>query len=111
MIEIRWMEVGDKGSDHTCSLSSVSCFSCVASHSLDSVLCTPGTGVGGVALLTEVRRTGPLVVEATLGGTADLALSAGLERVGGGMEGEEDDTRFGCWTGVLVAVVVMIYKK
>jgi hypothetical protein len=102
---------GDKGGDHTCSLSSVSCLSCVANHSLDSVLFAPVVGFGGVALLREVRRTGPLTVEATLGGTADLALSVGLESVGGDREGDEDETRFGCWTGVLVAVVVMIYKK
>lgn len=43
----------------------------------------------------EVRRTGPLVVEVTLGGTADLALSAGLEGGGGGREGEADEIRLG----------------
>ena len=72
---------------------------------------TPVVGFGGVALLTELRRTGPLVVEATLGGTADLALNAGLESVGGLREGDEDEMRFGFWDGVLVAVVAMIYRK
>lgn len=50
-------------------------------------------------------------MEATLGGTADLALSTGLEGVGGGREGNEDEMRFGLWDGVLVAVVAMIYWK
>lgn len=68
-------------------------------------------GFGGVALLTELRRTGPLVVETTLGGTADLALSAGLESVGGVREGDEVDVRFVFWGDVLVAVVAMIYRK
>ena len=44
----------------------------------------------------EVRRTGPLAVEVTLGGTADLALRAALEGVGGGREGDEEETRLGC---------------
>lgn len=68
-------------------------------------------GFGGVALRTEVRRIGPLAVDATLGGTADLALSAGLESVGGVREGEEDVIRLGFWAGVLVAVVAMVYRK
>jgi len=59
----------------------------------------------------EPRRAGPLTVEATLGGTADLALSAGLESVGGEREGDEDEMRFGLWDGVLVAVVAIIYQK
>lgn len=102
----------DKESEGTCSLRSVSSFSCVASHSLDSGPLTPVVGFVGVALLTELRRTGPLTVEATLGGTADLALRAGLERGGGeGREGDEEDTRFECWGDVLVAVVAIIYKK
>ena len=71
---------------------------------------TPFVWLGGVGLLREPRRTGPLVVEATLGGTADLALSAGLDSVGGGREGDEDGMRLGFW-GVLVAVVAMIYGK
>jgi hypothetical protein len=78
---------------------------------LDSVAFAPVVGFGGVALLTELRRSGPLTVEVTLGGTADLALSAGLESVGGDMEGDEDETRFGCWSGVLVAVVAMVYGE
>lgn len=68
-------------------------------------------GFGGVALRTEVRRIRPLVVEATLGGTADLALSAGLESVGGVREGDEDEMRLEFWCGVLVAVVAMVYRK
>jgi hypothetical protein len=92
-------------------LSSVSCLSCVASHSLVSMPFTPAVWFGGVALLTEARRTGPLTVEVTLGGTADLALSAGLESVGGPREGDEDETRLGGWGGVLVAVVAIIYRK
>lgn len=69
-------------------------------------------GFGGVALLTELRRTGPLTMEETLGGTADLALSAGLESVGGCSEGDEpDEVRFVFWGGVLVAVVAMVYRK
>ena len=51
------------------------------------------------------------MVEATLGGTADLALNAGLETVGGVRDGDEDEMRFGFWAGVLVAVVAMIYRK
>jgi len=94
----------------TCSLSSVSCLSCAISHSLVSAPLTPVVGFGGVALL-EPRRTGPLAVEATLGGTADRALSACLETVGGGREGEDDDVRLGFWGGVLVAVVAMIHGK
>ena len=67
-------------------------------------------GFGGVVLRTEVRRIGPLV-EATLGGTADLALSAGLESVGGVREGGEGAMRLGFWAGVLVAVVAIVYRK
>lgn len=60
----------------------------------------------------EVRRTGPLAVEVTLGDTADLALSAGLEGVGEGREGDEEVTRLGGWSGDLVAVVAaMVYEK
>ena len=66
-------------------------------------------GFGGVGLLREPRRTGPLAVEATLGGTADLALRAGLECVG--REGDEDERRFAFWGDVLVAVVAMIYRR
>jgi len=68
-------------------------------------------GFGGVALLREVRRTGPLTADVTLGGTADLALSAGFESGGGDREGEEDETRFEGWVDVLVAVVAMVYKE
>jgi len=68
----------------------------------------PVVGFGGVALLTEARRTRPLVVETTLGGTADLALSAGLESVGGLREGDEDEMRFGFWVGTLVVMVAMV---
>ena len=85
--------------------------SCVVNHSFVSAPYTPVVGFGGVALLTELRRTRPLAVETTLGGTADLALSAGLESVGGLREGDEDEMRFGFWDGVLVAVVAMIYRK
>ena len=46
-------------------------------------------------------------MEETLGGTADLALIAGLESEGGDREGDEDEMRFGS-RGVLVAVVAMI---
>lgn len=53
-------------------------------------------GFGGVALLVELRRTGPFTLEEILGGTADLALSAGLEGGGGGGgRGDEDKMRFG----------------
>ena len=76
-----------------------------------SIPFAPVVGFGGVALLTELRRAGPLVVEATLGGTADLALNAGLETVGGVRDGDEDEMRFGFWAGVLVAVVAIIYQK
>ena len=79
----------------TCSLSSVSCLSCVVSHSLVSALFTPCVGFGGVALRVVPRRTRPFAVEETLGGTADLALSAGLESEGGDREGDEDEMRFG----------------
>lgn len=68
-------------------------------------------GFGGVALLTEARRTRPLVVETTLGGTADLALRAGLESVGGVREDDEDEMRFGFWVGILVAVVAMVCRE
>lgn len=44
----------------------------------------------------------------TLGGTADLALSAGLEGVGKDREGDEDETRLGGCGGVLVVVVAVI---
>lgn len=94
---------------HTCSLSSVSCLSCAANHSLVSAPFVPIVGFGGVALLREVRRTGPLMAEVTLGGTADLALSAGFESGGGDREGEEDETRLE--VDVLVAVVAMVYQK
>ena len=53
----------------------------------------------------------PFAVEVTLGGTADLALNAGLESVGGVREGDEVEVRFGFWDGALVAVVAMIYGK
>jgi hypothetical protein len=109
-VNIRRIE-GREDTERTCSLRSVSCLSCVANHSFDSAPFTPFVGFGGVALLTELRRTKPLVVEATLGGTADLALSAGLESVGGDREGDEDEMRFGFWSGVLVAVVAMIYRE
>ena len=68
----------------------------------------PAEGFWGVALLMEVRRTGPLAVEVTLGGTADLALSGCLEGRGEGREGDEDETRLGGWCGDLVAVVAAI---
>jgi len=55
---------------------------------------TPFTGFGGVALRVEPRRTRPFAVEETLGGTADLALIAGLESEGGDREGDEDEMRF-----------------
>lgn len=83
----------DKGGERTCSLCSISCLSCVASHSLVSAPFAPFGGFGGVALRVEPRRTRPFAVEETLGGTADLALSAGLESEGGGMEGDEDEMR------------------
>jgi hypothetical protein len=57
----------------------------------------------------EARRTGPLAVEVTLGGTADLALSAGLEDAGEDREGDEEEILLGGWCGVLVAVAVIIY--
>ena len=57
----------------------------------------------------EVRRSGPLAVVLTLGDTADLALSADLEGVGGGREGDEDETRLGGWCGALMAVVAIVY--
>ena len=93
-------------------MSSVSCLSCVANHSLDSELLpfTPVLLLGGVALLREARRTGPLTAEVTLGGTADLALSVDLESIGGVREGDEDETRLGGW-GVLVMVVAIIYCR
>jgi len=84
----------DSEGDRTCSLSSVSCLSCVVSHSLVSVLFTPFVGFGGVALRVEPRRTMPFAVEETLGGTADLALIAGLESEGGDRDGDEDEMRF-----------------
>jgi len=55
----------------------------------------------------EPRRTRPFAVEETLGGTADLALIAGLVSEGGDREGDEDEMRFGS-RGVLVAVVAMM---
>ena len=92
---VRWMEGReDQEGERTCSLSSVSCLSCVASHSLVSTPFEPWMGFGGVALLVELRRTGPFAVEEILGGTADLALNAGLEGGGGGREGDEDEMRF-----------------
>ena len=90
------MKDGKIRSERTCSLSSVSCLSCVASHSLLSMPFRPCVGFGGVALLVELRRTGPFTLEEILGGTADLALSAGLEGGGGGGgRGDEDKMRFG----------------
>ena len=55
----------------------------------------------------EPRRTRPFAVEEILGGTADLALIAGLESEGGDRDGDEDEMRFGS-RGVLVAVVAII---
>lgn len=102
--------MGNRASQHTCSLSSVSCLSCVANHSFVSEPFAPVVGFGGVALLMEVRRSGPLAVEVTLGGTADLALSANLE--GAGRGGDEGESRLVGWDGVLVTVVAaMIYGK
>ena len=71
----------------------------------------PFEGFGGVALLVELRRTGPFTLEEILGGTADLALSAGLEGGSGGREDDEDEMRFGFGGGVLVAVVAMVYRS
>ena len=84
----------DSEGERTFSLRSSSCLSWVASHSLVSTPFTPFVGFGGVALRVEPRRTMPFAVEEILGGTADLALIAGLVSEGGDREGDEDEMRF-----------------